>query len=44
MKPHPQMVLTLLSGKGDCQPQGGRGLEMDRTVKTSESPHTRRHP
>ena len=24
------------------QPQGGRELEMDRLVKTSESPHTRR--
>ena len=44
MKPRPQMVLTLRSGKGDCQPQGGRGLEMDRMVKKSESPHTRRHP
>jgi hypothetical protein len=28
---------------GDCQPQGGRGLGMDRMVKTSESPYTRRH-
>jgi hypothetical protein len=37
------MVLTLRRGKGDCQPQGGRGLKMDRMVKTSESPHTRRH-
>src|SRR4030095_5978827 len=28
---------------GDCQPQSGRGLEMNRMVKTSESPYTRRH-
>jgi len=28
---------------GDYQPQGGRGLGMDRMVKTSESPYTRRH-
>src|SRR5215475_13969730 len=38
-----RMVIKPRGFDRDCQPQGGRELGTDRTVKKSESPFTRRH-
>jgi hypothetical protein len=43
MYPHRTVATQPVRREGDCQPQGGRGLGMDRMVKISESPYTRRH-